>query len=200
MCTALIDRNSLNHIFLCGGIGHWMWKHLVGITPAAPGFARATIAPRIHDSVGPRSVGGRFLSPKGMISSSWAIGPAADTVRCENGSFLRHHIYCKPNICQDRLGTNEGKLKNRESVSRRLSVGLPVGVGGGTIIVPKPTKAGQPAATALITLGGEKIWDGAKLLGTHAGILSAQDGRDGVIFTTTNGKFEFVSSAAEFSV
>ena len=52
----------------------------------------------------------------------------------------------------------------------------------------------------MITLGGEKIWDGAKLLGTHAGILSAQDGRDGVIFTTTNGKFEFVSSAAEFSV
>ena len=111
VCTALIDRLSLNHIFLCGGIGHWMWKHLVGITPAAPGFARATIAPRIHDSVGPRSVGGRFLSPKGVISSSWAIGPGADTVRCENGSFLRHHLYCKPNICRNRLGTNIGNLK-----------------------------------------------------------------------------------------
>ena len=67
-------------------------------------------------------------------------------------------------------------------------------------MVPKPTKAGQPAATALITLGGERVWDGAKLLGTHAGILSALDGRDGVTFSTTNGKFEFVSSAAEFSV
>jgi hypothetical protein len=137
-----------------------MWKHLVGIIPATPGFARVTIAPRIHDSVGPRSVSGQFLSPKGMIASSWTISDA-DTVK--------------------------------------LSVGLPVGVGGATIIVPKPTKAGQPAATASITLGGQKIWDGAKLLGTPAGILSAQDGRDGVAFTTTNGMFEFVSSGSDNS-
>merc|ERR1711871_637556 len=64
---------TLNHIFLCGGIGHWMWKHLVGLTPAAPGFAEVGLAPRIHDSVGPRSVDGKFLSPKGMIKSSWKL-------------------------------------------------------------------------------------------------------------------------------
>ena len=165
MCAALVDKLSLNHIFLCGGIGHWFWKHLVGITPAAPGFATVTIAPRIHDTVGPRSVGGQFLSPKGTIASSWRIsgGHSADT-------------------------------------TVRLSVRLPVGVGGATIVVPKPTKAGRPAATAYITLGGQRIWDGAKLLGTPAGILSAQDGRDGVAFTTTNGMFEFVSSVAESNV
>jgi alpha-L-rhamnosidase len=28
-----------NHIFLCGGIGHWMWKHLVGLDRTSPGFA-----------------------------------------------------------------------------------------------------------------------------------------------------------------
>lgn len=60
-------------IFLCGGIGHWMWKHLVGLTPAAPGFAEVSLVPLIHDSVGPRSVGGQFLSPKGLIKSSWKL-------------------------------------------------------------------------------------------------------------------------------
>ena len=166
MCAALVDKLSLNHIFLCGGIGHWFWKHLVGITPAAPGFATVTIAPRIHDTVGPRSVGGQFLSPKGTIASSWRIsgGHSADT-------------------------------------TVKLSVRLPVGVGGATIVVvPKPTKAGQTAATASITLGGHMIWDGAKLLGAPAGILSAQDGRDGVAFTTISGVFEFVSSVAESKV
>jgi alpha-L-rhamnosidase len=69
---------TLNHIFLCGGLGHWMWKHLAGITPAAPGFAEVTIMPRIHDSVGPRAVRGEFLSPRGTIVSSWRV--AADGV------------------------------------------------------------------------------------------------------------------------
>ena len=139
----------------CGGIGHWMWKHLVGLTPAAPGFAEVSLAPRVHDSVGPRSVGGQFLSPKGMIKSSWKL--SAGTVS--------------------------------------LSVSLPVGVGAANIVVPKPTTNGQPAAAASIKLGGTEIWDGAKLVGKHAGVLSAKDQHDGVAFTTTNGEFSFESTA-----
>jgi alpha-L-rhamnosidase len=73
-------RGTLNHIFLCGGIGHWMWKHLVGLTPAAPGFAEVSIAPKVHDVFGPRSVGGEFLSPRGTIASSWRLDSAAGTV------------------------------------------------------------------------------------------------------------------------
>jgi alpha-L-rhamnosidase len=65
------QQGTLNHIFLCGGIGHWMWKHLVGLTPAAPGFAEVTLAPKIHDTLGPKTMGGEFLSPKGMITSRW---------------------------------------------------------------------------------------------------------------------------------
>ena len=155
LCSAT-DRNTLNHIFLCGGIGHWMWKHLAGITPAAPGFAKVAIAPRIHDTVGPRSVGGQFLSVKGLITSSWRV-TRPDTVR--------------------------------------LSVSLPIGVGGATILVPKPTTAGQPATGASIALNGKKIWDGTKLVGATEGILSAKDQQNGVEFTTTNGKFEFVSTS-----
>lgn len=71
----------MNHIFLCGGIGHRMWKHLFGLTPANPGFAKVALAPQVHDSVEPRSVGGKFLSPKGMIVSSWKIrGSAANDI------------------------------------------------------------------------------------------------------------------------
>ena len=152
------SHGSLNHIFLCGGIGHWMWKHLVGLTPASPGFAMVSLHPRIHDSVGPRSVGGKFLSPKGMISSSWKIsGAASDAVE--------------------------------------LFVSLPIGVQGATIMVPKPTKDGTPSTTASVTLGGKEIWDGTKLVGATAGILSAKDEREGIVFGTTNGVFEFVSRA-----
>ena len=135
-----------------------MWKHLAGINPAAPGFVKVSITPRIHDSIGPRSVSGEFLSPKGTISSSWKFS-AADTVS--------------------------------------LSVGLPVGVEGATIVVPKPTKDGQPATTVVITLGGKPVWDGARLLGTPVGILSAEDRGEGVAFTTTNGRFEFVSTSKD---
>jgi len=60
-----------NHIFLCGGYGHWLWKHLVGLQHTSPGFATVMIAPQIDESYGPRSVGGEFLSPKGLIKSHW---------------------------------------------------------------------------------------------------------------------------------
>ena len=62
-------------IFLCGGIGEWMWKHLVGLKPAAPAFAEVVVAPRVHPKYGPRSVTGDFLSASGAISSAWGLGP-----------------------------------------------------------------------------------------------------------------------------
>jgi alpha-L-rhamnosidase len=154
--NATNPSGTLNHIFLCGGIGHWMWKHLVGLTPAAPGFAEVSLIPRVHDAVGPRAVAGDFLSPKGLISCAWKLG-AAGTVS--------------------------------------LSVRLPVGVGAATVVVPKPTAGGLPAAAASIKLGGTVIWDGAKLVGKPAGILSAEDQPGGVAFKTTNGAFEFESAA-----
>ena len=140
---------------VCGGIGHWMWRHLVGLTPAAPGFAEVRLAPKIHDRVGPKSVGGQFRSPKGVISSSWK--QSAGTVS--------------------------------------LSVGLPVGVGAATIVVPKPTTDGKPAAVAVVKLAGTVVWDGNKLVGKPGGIVSAVDQPEGVAFVTTNGAFDFESTA-----
>ena len=66
-------KGTKNHIFLCGGIGEWMWKHLVGLTPTTPGFAEVTVAPKVHPKYGPRTVAGDFLSVSGPISSAWRI-------------------------------------------------------------------------------------------------------------------------------
>ena len=135
-----------------------MWRHLVGLTPAAPGFAEVSLTPRIHDLFGPRSVVGEFLSPRGRIFSSWKLDSAAGTVS--------------------------------------LQVRLPVGVGAATITVPKPTTIGKPSAAAVVKLHGSVVWDGAKLVGRPAGIVSAVDTPDGVSFSTTNGAFSFESKAA----
>ena len=67
-------------IFLCGGIGEWMWKHLVGLKPAAPAFAEVVVAPKVHPKYGPRSVAGDFLSASGKISSAWATAPNGTSV------------------------------------------------------------------------------------------------------------------------
>ena len=42
---------------------------------------------------------------------------------------------------------------------------------------------------------GSLHWDGTKLVGATEGIVSAKDQQNGVEFTTTNGKFEFVSTS-----
>merc|ERR1712054_716774 len=36
-----------NHIFLCGGVGEWIYRSLGGIAPATPGYATVAIAPQI---------------------------------------------------------------------------------------------------------------------------------------------------------
>ena len=50
-----------------------MWKHLVGLQPAAPGFAEVTVAPKVHPEYGPRSVAGDYLSASGPIRSAWHV-------------------------------------------------------------------------------------------------------------------------------
>jgi hypothetical protein len=57
-----------------------MWKHLVGLKPAAPAFAEVMIAPKVHPKYGPRSVTGDFLSVSGAISSAWHIAPYGTSV------------------------------------------------------------------------------------------------------------------------
>jgi hypothetical protein len=68
-----IGHGTRNHIFLCGGVVEWMWKHLVGLTPAAPQFASVTVAPKVHPLLGPTSTSSTFASASGTIASSWRV-------------------------------------------------------------------------------------------------------------------------------
>lgn len=65
--------DTRNHIFLCGGVGEWFWKHLVGLTPASPGFEAIRIAPELDPDYGPGSLNATFHSVRGKIHSSWMI-------------------------------------------------------------------------------------------------------------------------------
>ena len=61
-----------NHIFLCGGIGEWMYTHLSGISPPKePGYKTVTISPMISLQNGPGESRVAFNSPYGSIQSTW---------------------------------------------------------------------------------------------------------------------------------
>lgn len=65
-------HGTVNHIFLCGGVGEWMWKYLVGVTPKAPGFRQVQVHPRVHP-IGPASLAGSYHSAAGVIDSAWRL-------------------------------------------------------------------------------------------------------------------------------
>ena len=58
-----------------------MWKHLVGLTAAAPAFAEVALRPRVHPALGPAAVSGAYLSPRGAVSSAWRVGAAGSRER-----------------------------------------------------------------------------------------------------------------------
>ena len=65
---------------MCGGIGEWMWKYLVGLKLTAPAFAEVIVAPKIHPKYGPRSVTGDYLSASGAIRAAWNISSHGTSV------------------------------------------------------------------------------------------------------------------------
>jgi hypothetical protein len=56
------------------------WKHVAGITSAAPAFSRVSVAPQVHPLVGPASVAGTFSSPSGPITSNWTVSDGGGAV------------------------------------------------------------------------------------------------------------------------
>ena len=65
-----------NHIFLCGGAGEWMWRSVVGIEPAAPGWKKVTVQPLIIAD-GPASATGSMLTVLGKVTVEWTRADAA---------------------------------------------------------------------------------------------------------------------------
>ena len=68
-----LGHGTRNHIFLCGGVGEWMWKHLIGITPISTHFQHASVAPKVHPIYGPARASGTYTSASGVIASAWNV-------------------------------------------------------------------------------------------------------------------------------
>jgi alpha-L-rhamnosidase len=45
-----------NHIFLCGGVGEWMYEYLAGVIPTSAGYASVDVKPMISKTIGPATV------------------------------------------------------------------------------------------------------------------------------------------------
>ncbi|WP_327351201.1 alpha-L-rhamnosidase [Streptomyces sp. NBC_01304] len=63
--------NSFNH-YAYGSVGEWMYAHLAGIAPAAPGFRKILVRPRPGGGV--NEAHARFDSVYGRISTDWTSG------------------------------------------------------------------------------------------------------------------------------
>jgi alpha-L-rhamnosidase len=66
-----INPPTHNHIFLCGGVGAWMFRSLGGISPASPGYGAVTIAPQISPTLDPSSCNASVVTVRGEVKSSW---------------------------------------------------------------------------------------------------------------------------------
>ncbi len=62
--------NSFNH-YSYGAVGDWMYQHIGGIRPLAPGYKKVLIAPQPGGTLTHAAT--RFDSPYGPISSRWEI-------------------------------------------------------------------------------------------------------------------------------
>lgn len=67
-----------NHIFLCGGVGEWMYEHLGGVTSLGNGYEKVSIQPSISKSLGPTSVNMTVTTVRGPISSHWTRMASTD--------------------------------------------------------------------------------------------------------------------------
>lgn len=67
-----------NHIFLCGGVGEWLYEHLAGVTPAAPGWARVSVAPKVAHDAGPSAVNATVRTTSGTVRVAWSRGATGD--------------------------------------------------------------------------------------------------------------------------
>lgn len=67
--------NSLNH-YANGAVLAWLWSDVVGLAPAAPGFAAAMMGPHIHPALG--YIQGEYQSVSGRWECGWEILESGD--------------------------------------------------------------------------------------------------------------------------
>ncbi|MEV7085312.1 alpha-L-rhamnosidase [Streptomyces sp. NPDC093085] len=64
--------NSFNH-YAYGSVGEWMYAHIAGIAPGAPGFRKIIVRPRPGGGVTEAS--GRLTTLYGPVTTRWRTGP-----------------------------------------------------------------------------------------------------------------------------
>ena len=69
------DMNSLNH-YAYGSIVHWLYQDVAGLSPLAPGFAKARLEPHIHPAIG--HVEMEYRSASGTWRVRWEMLPGND--------------------------------------------------------------------------------------------------------------------------
>lgn len=77
------STGTRNHIFLCGGLVEWYWKHLVGLTPTRAAFATVRFAPKVRAAPGPSSLDAEYQSVRGIITSSWSLEDGGKQVKLD---------------------------------------------------------------------------------------------------------------------
>lgn len=60
-----------NHIFLCGGLGEWLYRNVGGISPGSNGYQHVTIFPDVVADVGPRRASSSVNTVGGRVEASW---------------------------------------------------------------------------------------------------------------------------------
>lgn len=168
-----------NHIFLCGGLGEWLHRSLGGISPAADGWAKVSIAPRVSKSLGPSAVNASVLTIRGRVESRWVRGGGDGTG-----------------------GSGKAAATTATTALIRLQVRVPTSVGA-TIRVPLAERdvASVEIRAASAKSGGETriIWprsgsSGAKeeQVATGGALLVTGVDGDGVLVSVPSGVHEFV--------
>ena len=147
----------------------WHWSLAVAargwLGPHTARLATVRIAPKIDGTYGPKSARGEFLSPSGLIKSSWKIESAED-----------------------------GQLGFSLNVSLPIGVQSAEVTVPAPPTSESAWSLGPQAGNLLVVCNGKMVWSQGKFTAVE-GIKTGRLGADGaaVIFDTTNGIFTFAS-------
>ena len=164
-----------NHIFLCGGVGEWMYEYLAGIVPTSAGYATVDVKPLISKTLGPSTLDAAVRTVRGTIRSNWT----------------RHQV---------QLPAAQPLASGTRVVT--LHVQIPSG-SEGAVRVPLLGLSGSEARVRLQSGGAQPmtLWNAGMTAGLVAGlggcrIVRAPDGDEVLELSTGPGGFTFEVTAA----
>ena len=143
-----------NHIFLCAGLGEWMYSSMGGIRPAANGYANITVAPHVSKNYGPSAVNASVMTVRGLVESSWVRYGGSSDSGGDSGERGQEQD-------QERVVTDVAHTNTSGSVFLRLRVRVPTGVHA-TVRLPL---LGRRASKVRVRCTEEKAAEGGGVAG-----------------------------------